>query len=151
MNAYVTYDNVFSNRQYLYCRPVLFFIKQPTLLTLFFSYVCCGTYSSMECFSVTSASNRLYKYMFFYSLQSSFLLFNLVSLSWYAEIMVLAFRSVGVPFLRKQILYFYIISSYRMLFRLLSVFSFVRKIDIHTSYMYTSRHKMHPKVSYSLL
>ena len=78
---------------------------------------------------------------FFYSLQSSFLLFNLVSLSWYAEIMVLAFRSVGVPFLRKQILYFYIISSYRTLFRLLSVFSFVRKIDIRTSYMYTSRHK----------
>ena len=154
MNAYVTYDNLFSNRQYLCCRPVLFFIKQPTLLTLFFSYVCCGTYSSMECFSVTSASNRLYKYMFFYSLQSSFLLFNLVSLSWYAEIMVLAFRSVGVPFLRKQILYFYIISSYRILFRLLSVFSFVRKIDIRTSYMYTSRHKCilkFPNLCYSTL
>ena len=154
MNAYVTYDNLFSNRQYLCCRPVLFFIKQPTLLTLFFSYVCCGTYSSMECFSVASTSNRLYKYMFFYSLQSSFLLFNLVSLSWYAEIMVLAFRSVGVPFLRKQILYFYIISSYRMLFRLLSVFSFVRKIDIRTSYMYTSRHKCilkFPNLCYSTL
>jgi len=68
--------------------------------------------------------------------------------------MVLAFRSVGVPFLRKQILYFYIISSYRILFRLLSVFSFVRKIDIRTSYMYTSRHKCilkFPNLCYSTL
>ena len=57
--TYLAIDNTYVVDLYF------FFIKQPTLLTLFFSYVCCGTYSSMECFSVTSASNRLYKYMFF--------------------------------------------------------------------------------------
>ena len=85
------------------CIHILFLSNNQTLLTLFFSYVWCGPYSTMECFSVTSASNRLYQFMF----------------------------SLWLP-----------------------VYSFVRKIDIPTSYMYTSRHKCilkFPNLCYSTL